>query len=1366
MEFIIFHAIIFLNFAGLVAMAKATGKTKKPAVPGSKPSCPEIDHLKKENRRLNDQLEQYYSQWSSITGAARVAYFIHDYGVLLDGNDRYFKMFGYKREELIGKPAIELTVAPEAQESLLKQIRNQVTDTYRSIGLKKNGQKFPIELIPNNIIYQGRPTRAVVIYDISSQVITEKELVESERRLQHALENIQMISIIIDTGGKLLFINDFTLKMLEWDKEKVLGKNWFYLTRNKSKTRLKTYLREVSTRTVPPHHISQIKTSSDKLLTISWNNTILRNPEDNRKIIGVLTIGEDITSSLKAKKQLEESRERLRMALLSSETGTWRWYPDTNLDTRDASLSRILGLEEKETTQPVDDFLSRIHKDDRKKVKDGLDKAIRDNDIYAMDFRIVRPDGSIRWIRDRGRPYYDDQGKLLYATGAVTDITDRVENEEKVRKLNLELEQRVKDRTRQLAESESRMMTMMENFPEGGIFLIDRDYRITLAKGAVLRGDNILSEEMVGKTISEVLPEKSREIITEQLDKIFSGKQARFEFQLHPATYMIYGVPLDQQNGNVPLAMLLGVDISERKRAEKQILIQRDLALDIAFSVNLEEAATHCIKAAMEISGMDCGALYIHIPDENRFETISRTSIREQCDKLANLIAEKQPFYKKLIHGESIYTENFGKILSEVNRGGKDPIKSVAIIPLMSPEMIIGCMSLCSFSEPEIPQYIRESITDLAALIANSISQKQAELALRESEARLRDAQKIASIGSWELDLVRKRLYWSDELYNLFELDPETFTPTVDSFAALLHPDDRVATKQKVVNSIETGGSFTVEYRYITPGGDMKYFQAFGKADYDGKGNISRLTGTAQDITERVNRAKELEIAKTRAEDASRAKSEFLANMSHEIRTPMNSILGFTELLESQTTSQKETECLKAISSSGNTLMTLINDILDLSKVEAGKLDLKFTPVEIEKIFTDIKQIFAIRAKEKDIYLHFIIEPDVPSIVFLDEVRLRQILTNLTSNAIKFTEHGYVKVTVHAERFKDTAKTVALSFSVEDSGIGIIPEKQKSIFDAFVQEHGQEHSIYGGTGLGLTITQRLVKLMGGDISMTSELDKGSTFTVYFPEIRIGSEEESAAFAQPHHPNLALTQFDPAIILLVDDNVLNRQLIVGYFKSFDFMVLEAGNGQEALEITKQYQPDLIIMDLKMPVMNGDEATILIKQDPLLRNIPVIALTASAMKHVEDEKKQIFDDFLRKPVTRLELLQTLSKYLKSNLKIPEEEQTKQSGEEIPGETLSAESLEKTPHLWKIFEKKLLPQWHRHQMMSVESMQQFGEEIAQLGENFDYPPFRKWGNEICDAAAIFKVDSLERSMASFSGIISILENHVKKQKEGKNA
>ncbi len=544
--------------------------------------------------------------------------------------------------------------------------------------------------------------------------------------------------------------------------------------------------------------------------------------------------------------------------------------------------------------------------------------------------------------------------------------------------------------------------------------------------------------------------------------------------------------------------------------------------------------------------------------------------------------------------------------------------------------------------------------------------------------------------------------------------------------------------------------------------GAIRHYRIVSSAIPDESGAVNKVIQMVEDITERVRAEVQLQQAKEAAletqhaaEAANRAKSEFLANMSHEIRTPLNAVLGFTELLDALITDSTQRSYLESIKTGGRNLLTLISDILDLSKIEAGKLEIHAEPTSITAIVHEMHQVFRQKLAEKHLDFLIEIESDIPEYLLLDDVRVRQILLNLVGNAIKFTEQGYIKVSASV-LISPPVPLLDLIIAVEDSGIGIPEAQQPAIFAAFTQQDGQSTKQYGGTGLGLTITKRLVNMMNGTIALKSDVNTGSTFAIVLKDVAACAARPESTRDQACDADRIV--FEHAAVLVVDDVPSNRALIVGFLRKTALDVIEAENGEQALAFVREQPPDLILMDLCMPVLDGYEATRRIKEREDLRHIPVIALTATVLKESQAKiQAHGFDGYVKKPVTRSELFQELTRFLpyaEQQPALSRSDRDEQLGDIEHWAALPVDTLNALPEILQRLEDEFMPLWESIRQNGVfDEIEDFARQIAKFGENYSLTILEQFGNDLVTHVGNFDIDQIEANLDTYPQLIEHL-------------
>ncbi len=549
------------------------------------------------------------------------------------------------------------------------------------------------------------------------------------------------------------------------------------------------------------------------------------------------------------------------------------------------------------------------------------------------------------------------------------------------------------------------------------------------------------------------------------------------------------------------------------------------------------------------------------------------------------------------------------------------------------------------------------------AAFSEITSRKKLEATLKQTINDLLASQKTAHLGTWRLNVLTNEVVWSEELYKMYGFDPTQPPPPYTEHMKLFTPKSWADLSEALNITRTLGIPYELELETITKDGSNGWMWVMGEAVKDSSGAIIGLWGAAQDITERIKSKNEIQKinevliankeelealneelrttledleavnnelnkAKDLAEEANISKSHFLANMSHEIRTPMNGLMGMLQLLQTTTLDKEQHELTNVATASANSLLALVNDILDYSRIEAGKIELETKDFNLEDLIHEVITLFRVSANTSGLSIYSHIPKDIPNLFSGDAFRIKQIVSNLIGNAIKFTKSGSVTLSVSALRIVNE-RQAELEIVVEDTGIGIPEDKLDSLFKRFSQLDSSTTRLYGGSGLGLAICKGLVKKMGGDIWVQSQVGVGSRF--YFTclvEIKTATpiNDTSAQLAAPQHShNIA--------ILLAEDDDASRMLIEIVAIKKGWQVISAKNGKEAVALFTKHSFDIVFMDIQMPVMNGYMATGLIRalEKATDKHTPIIALTAYSIKGDREKCLQEgMDDYLSKPV----------------------------------------------------------------------------------------------------------------------------------------
>lgn len=780
-------------------------------------------------------------------------------------------------------------------------------------------------------------------------------------------------------------------------------------------------------------------------------------------------------------------------------------------------------------------------------------------------------------------------------------------------------------------------------------------------------------------------------------------------------------------------------DKADYKKALKVLLEARDIQLEIG-DVNAQKFIWFNLSNVYSQMGNYKEALESFKNYSSYYEEI----IRQQKEIVVNTVTEKKERENELIKKDNDLKELKNSKLQSDLKEQKNIMIWIAIV-----SVVFITLSIFTYRS-----YLQKKKINKLLEIKN-LELEETLAKLRESEKSLQESNTRFS-SMFNLNPMSTTLATYPDgvfiegnrsFFNMFGLDPnEVIGMKIKDLPIWKDQDER----ERMVNHIKVNKGFPrYEMLMQNKAGDIIDVMMTAEV-IDMKGNPAILA-IIQDISEQKKAEQAILMAKEAAETANRFKSEFLANMSHEIRTPMNAILGFSELLRNKIEGDKNREYLKSIVSSGNSLLNLINDILDLSKIEAGKLELEYAPFDLKILVDEIRQIFTLKISEKGLGFEVRIDENLPPALIIDETRLRQVLVNLVGNAVKFTSKGFVGIYVEIKEINDEKKEMDLDIKVKDTGIGIPPDQLGLIFESFTQQKGQSHKEYGGTGLGLTITQRLVSKMGGKILVESEPEQGATFIVSLPNVRYS--EVVIDEGHDEEINIDDVVFAPSRLLVVDSKTENRQLLKEYLENTNISVIEAANGLEGFDKALAEKPNLVLMSLKMSNMTGFEATGKLRSNTEMKDIPIVAFTASAMKDEIAEIMKTFNDCLIKPFNRKTLYDVLMKFIEYRVEEPESDIKETAF--VTGE-MTKEQLANIPGVLKLLEGEYMAE--RNELMDtfmIGSIREFAEKIKDLGTENTMPLITEYGDSLFRKCESLELDGITAMMEKYKDIISELKS-----------
>jgi PAS domain S-box-containing protein len=856
-----------------------------------------------------------------------------------------------------------------------------------------------------------------------------------------------------------------------------------------------------------------------------------------------------------------------------------------------------------------------------------LAQAYRDDDAEVLQSgqrkvvveRVARADGTLGWFETTKTPFKDDQLNIAGTVGIAADITD-------LKTLELSLK-----------ASERRYASLAAAAPVA-IFRFDEPLNCVYVNERWSEMSGRPMESALGHGWMESLhPDDSEQNLAEWTEYyansnpqswVIHGSEGR---QLRPDgstvwSYIQVAKEFDE-DGNVVGYIGTLTDITDRKNIE--LALQESQA---QFRRMTESVPGMIYRYVLHPDGRD-EFIYISPQVEQIYELTSE-AVRQDISCLwAKVHRDDVPMVQRAVERSADSMQPF---FVEVRlRLSEDRMKWIQIS-----------------SQPDRQQN-GDVIWD--GVVIDISDRKNTELVLQDLSDRLEFALNGANIGIWEWQMSNGRLLWDERMFNLYGIPPEEFSGKHADWFNCVHPDDRDGVQQDEQQAVFRGEKEgRVEFRIIRPDGTIRFIDSYAFNQYNAQGEIQKTIGLNIDITDRKQAEAQLQRINEELIKATRLKDEFLANMSHELRTPLNAILGMTEILQEEIfgdLNNQQLKSLETIEKSSNHLLELINDILDVAKIEAGQIKLSYQPCNVEYLCQSSLVFIKQQAFSKNIQLKSEILTNLP-LLNIDERRIRQVLINLLSNAVKFTpDGGKISLQVNYITFLDNDEIghggacETLEISVIDTGIGIAPDQIKRLFQPFVQVESALNRNYDGSGLGLALVKRLVELHGGEVRLTSELGVGSCFTITLPispfcESSIVPEPPLASNAEAIAPTIA----QAPLILLAEDNEANITMFVDYLSLKGYRLVIAHDGRKAINLAQQTNPDVILMDIQMPEIDGLEAIQRIRQIPELVDTPIIALTAMAMSGDRDRCIAMgANDYLSKPVSMKNLVKKINAYL---------------------------------------------------------------------------------------------------------------------------
>ena len=906
--------------------------------------------------------------------------------------------------------------------------------------------------------------------------------------------------------------------------------------------------------------------------------------DDSGEAIEIIGYWADITERKNAEDAAESMKERLRQGQIYANIGTWEWNIQTGELFWSERIAPLFGYPASDLETSYDNFIAAVHLDDRQAVIDAVNNSVEHNAPYEIEHRVVWPDGTVRWLLERGAVARDANGNATQMLGVVQDINDR-----KCAELALV------ERERQLREAQTlaRIGNWMANLTTGELYWSDEIYRIFGYEPGSFTPSVEAFQSMVHPD------DRARVAESEKLAEQTGHHDVIHRIVLPDGSVRhVHELAQAETDATGNLLRLTGTvqDITERVEAETQL---HETEERFAFAVegagdgvwdwNMHTNAMQFSRLYMAMLGYAENELPHHADTWNN--SVHPDDMAAAQQNLQDFLENRVPVYVNELRlrckdGSYKWVLCRGTVVGRDNEG--------------KPTRMIG---------------IHSDITE----------RKQAEQALQENKEKLSGLFELSPLGIALTDMNGAYIEFNDAFQNicgypsdeLFNLDYWTLTPR----------EYETQEAAQLESLIKTGRYGPYEKTYRQKNGNLIPIRINGILVMDRSGQ-SQIWSIVEDITDSKQAEQALVTARDEADRANQAKSDFLSSMSHELRTPMNAILGFGQLMElDEALPDEHKDYAQEILKAGNHLLELINDVLDLAKVESGHIELSLEPVEVEPLITECLTLVSTLVEKRNIKInHSVLNGTA---VRADRMRLKQVLLNLISNAIKYnSESGSLKLEVQAEG------TERLRILITDTGAGIPEDRLTELFQPFNRLDAEDSNIEG-TGIGLTITRRIVEMMGGSVDVESKVGEGSTFWIELPLESLPDSMLDHSSTDKGFNNTSLTpniDTKQHVVLYIEDNPANLKLVTQILGRLSHIhLLTARTPELGIEQALAHRPELILLDINMPIMDGYQVLEIFKADKKLKSIPVIAITANAMPHdIQRGMAAGFTDYLTKPL----------------------------------------------------------------------------------------------------------------------------------------